>query len=510
MKNNYLSKIKSREELKKIIGSPPRKKTVVMCHGTFDIVHPGHLRHLMYAREKGDVLIATLTADRFIDKGMGRPFVPEDLRAKNLAAIEFIDYVVIDYEKKPLKNIKYLKPDIFLKGFEYTKDGLHPNTQEEVKAVSSYGGKVMFSPGDIVYSSTHLLSVHKPRISIDKLVAVMEAEGVTFEDVLEYLQGLDKLKVHVIGDTIVDKYSYCSVLGPSTKTPTFSVKLNESKSFVGGAGVVAKHLKSLGADVTFTTVLGDDDMGAYVQEDLKKWGIKTHAIVDDTRPTTVKERFWADGYKLLQVDVVDNRIVSDDVLKKIGQSIKKHKADIVVYSDFRHGIFQEETIKYLDGRVPKKTVRVADSQVSNRWGNILEFKGADIIFPNEKEARFALGDQDTAIRPLAEKLYRKSKAKYLVLKLGEAGLILYRERGSDPRNFIALESFVEELVDGIGAGDALLAAATLVYRKTGDIFTAALAGNLAAAIACETEGNVPVSVDKIREKIEAIRRRELL
>ena len=125
----------------------------------------------------------------------------------------------------------------------------------------------------------------------------MEAEGITFDDILETLYKFKDVKVDVVGDTIVDKYSYCTVLGPTTKTPTFSVKLDSSDVFVGGAGIVAKHVKSLGADVRFTTVLGDDDLSSFVIDDLKKWNIKTNALTDPTRPTTLKERFWAGGYK---------------------------------------------------------------------------------------------------------------------------------------------------------------------------------------------------------------------
>lgn len=501
---NYSNKIKTVEELIDIIGKPPRKKKVVMCHGVFDIVHPGHIRHLTYAKEKGDILIASLTTDKFILKGKDRPYVPQELRAKNLAALEMVDYVVIDYNAAPIKNILTLKPDYFVKGFEYSKDEIHPKTKEEIKAVSSYGGEVLFSPGDIVYSSTHLLTIHKPKIFIDKLLAIMEAENVTFEDILNTLHKFKNITAHVVGDTIVDKYSYCSLLGPTTKTPTFSVKLETSKIFVGGAGIVAKHLKSLGVDVTFTTVLGNDDLKDFVINDLNRWNIKINAIIDNTRPTTLKERFWADGYKLLQVDTIDNSIVSEKILEGMGKYIAGEKSDVVIFSDFRHGIFQKETIKVLAGKINPKSIKVADSQVSNRWGNILDFKNFDIIFPNEKEARFALGDQDTGIRPLGEKLYSESRTKYLILKLGEKGILVYRNVKENPKNFFLIDSFVEDLVDPLGAGDAMLAATSLAFKCSNNILISAILGSLGAAVACEKEGNIPISVEEIENKIKRI------
>src|ERR1041385_6372118 len=112
----YLRKIKTREELKAIIGPRPRPHSVIMCHGTFDLVHPGHVRHLMYAKSKAGILVASLTCDAHVSKANHRPFVPQQLRAMNLAAFVAVDYVVIDDNPTPLENLKYLQPDYFAKG----------------------------------------------------------------------------------------------------------------------------------------------------------------------------------------------------------------------------------------------------------------------------------------------------------------------------------------------------------------------------------------------------------
>src|ERR1700677_1191811 len=105
------AKIKSVDELCAIIGSRPRAKSVIMCHGTFDIVHPGHIRHLMYARDRGDVLVVSVTSDQHMAKANFRPYVPETLRAMNLASLEMVDYVIVDTEPKPLRNLRQIQPD---------------------------------------------------------------------------------------------------------------------------------------------------------------------------------------------------------------------------------------------------------------------------------------------------------------------------------------------------------------------------------------------------------------
>ena len=117
-----------------------------MCHGNFDVVHPGHVRHLLYGKSKGDILVVSITADKFIKKGTYRPFVPENLRALNLATFQMVDYVIIDDNEKPLKNLSLLKPDFFAKGFEYKSSGLPEATKEEAAIVEGYGGEMIFTP----------------------------------------------------------------------------------------------------------------------------------------------------------------------------------------------------------------------------------------------------------------------------------------------------------------------------------------------------------------------------
>ena len=504
---SFRDKIKTLEDLRLAIGSRPREKSVIMCHGAFDIVHPGHLRHLMYAKEKADLLIASVTADEHILKADHRPYVPQELRAQNLAALELVDFVIIDPNATPIEHIRYLQPDYFAKGYEYFAEGIPPKTQEEIETLEAYGGEMVFTPGDVVYSSSKLISLGAPKIAIDKLLNLMDQEGIGFGDLRKALQGFVGVKVHVVGDTIVDGYTECSLLGGAPKSPTFSVKYERTNLFTGGAGIVARHLKSAGAQVSFSTVVGKDANREFALRELEESGVTCQAIVDRTRPTNYKERFVVDGYKMLQVDRVDNRPVSDRILREIRGTLRDSAADVVIMSDFRHGIFNRDSIGKLMGDIPSGALRVADSQVSNRWGNILEFTDFDLITPNEREARFALADQDTIVRPLAMRLFREARCRNLVLKLGERGSITYRSPGPYPREFFTLDSFVENLVDPIGAGDALLAYASLALVTTKNIVLASILGSIAAAVTCERQGNVPIAPDEAEAKVNALERR---
>jgi rfaE bifunctional protein kinase chain/domain/rfaE bifunctional protein nucleotidyltransferase chain/domain len=507
LSENYSHKIKSAEVISEIVGSRPRENIVIMCHGTFDVVHPGHIRHLLYAKSKGDVLVASLTCDRHVmkDHGGTRPYVPEELRAINLAAFEMVDYVTIDPEPTPLINIAKIQPDYFAKGYEYTAEGQTTLTKDETKVVQAYGGEMIFTPGDIVYSSTSILELSSPKIGIERLVTLMEAENITFSDLRKSLDTVKNLHVHVVGDTIVDSYSYCTMIGGMTKTPTFSVRFDRRQDFVGGAGVVSKHLKAAGANVTFSTVLGDDDLRDYVLEDLEEAGIRCNPIIDETRPTTNKNAFIAGGYRLLKVDTLDNQAISQSILDQLSSVIKKINSDIVVFSDFRHGVFNTQSIPILTDSIPKKTFRVADSQVASRWGNILEFQGFDLITPNEREARFSLADQDSGVRFLALNLFNAANCKTVILKLGDRGIITYRTgEAENYRAFFTIDSFADNVVDAVGAGDALLAYATLTKLGSGNDLVASILGSFAAGIECEQDGNVPVFLEDINNKIDAV------
>jgi bifunctional ADP-heptose synthase (sugar kinase/adenylyltransferase) len=255
--------------------------------------------------------------------------------------------------------------------------------------------------------------------------------------------------------------------------------------------------------VIFSTVLGNDALKGFVLDGLKEVGVDCRPVIDPTRPTTNKNAIVAEGYRLLKIDTLDNRSISDDVLETLANSVARTQCDAVVYSDFRHGIFNRRTIPRLVAAIPADTFKVADSQVASRWGNITEFQGFDLITPNEREARFALADQDSGVRPLATAIYTASKCNTLILKLGERGVLTCRNGGNEA---IVVDTFVERLVDAVGAGDALLAYATLAMLTTGSDTIATILGSIAAACECEYDGNIPVTPDDVRRKIDTVER----
>ena len=152
-KKKILSFQKLSQKLKKI-----RKKKIVLCHGVFDLLHIGHIKHLKKAKQQGDILLVTITPDKFVNKGPGRPVFNEFLRAEAISSIEAVDYVVINDTKTAIKPIRLLKPNIYCKGKDYkkAKDDLSGQITNETKELKKINGKIFFTD-EPTFSSSKLI-----------------------------------------------------------------------------------------------------------------------------------------------------------------------------------------------------------------------------------------------------------------------------------------------------------------------------------------------------------------
>jgi rfaE bifunctional protein kinase chain/domain len=499
LNEKYSHKLVTMEQLLALAGSFPRARKAIICHGVFDVVHPGHIRHFAYAKSKADILVVSLTCDKHITKGTYRPHVPENIRAVSLAAFDMVDYVIIDREPTPLANISIFKPDYFAKGFEYSSDSMPQATLDEMKAIESYGGEMIFTPGDVVYSSSKFLNTHLPALQIEKLLSLMLQCNISFDSLKATIGKLAGFKVHVVGDTIIDTYTRTNLIGGMTKTPTFSVLYDGHDDYVGGAAIVAQHMRAAGAEVIFTTVLGDDALGKFAEKTMRESGINVQAVIDTNRPTTNKNAIIAGGYRLLKIDTLDNTPISSKILGQIKEKISSNPVDCVVFSDFRHGIFNKTSIPKLTNVIPEGVFKVADSQVASRWGNITEFQKFDLVTPNEREARFAIADQDSNIGQLTSIVREKTECKNVILKLGPRGLFFMNDT-----LYQSVDTFAKNVKDAVGSGDALLAYATLTMLATQSLPEACIIGAIAAACECEYDGNIPIKPSDVLEKLERI------
>ena len=211
-------------------------KTIALCHGVFDLVHPGHIIHLQQAKQMADILVVSVTAAEFVRKGPGRPYFNDEMRLKVLEALECVDYVMLSEGYTVDDIVENVEPDLYIKGEEYAKesDDITGKITAERELVERHGGKVAYTTGE-VFSSTKLINTALSGLPED-VIQYMQGfiTQYSMEDIRNYAEKAEKLKVLVVGDVIIDKYTYCIVHGLMSKDTGYSSGLEYSEEYLGG------------------------------------------------------------------------------------------------------------------------------------------------------------------------------------------------------------------------------------------------------------------------------------
>jgi len=503
------SKIVGLEDLIAAVASArAARRTVVHCHGCFDIVHPGHIRYLEFARQQGDVLVVSLTGDCDISKGGQRPYIPQELRAENLAALMFVDYVYINPTPTAEAVLAHLKPEVYVKGREY-EHSADPGFLAEKNVVEGYGGRIIFSSGEIVFSSTEL--IERMPVSAEaeshRLNLVCRRYGITGRSIEDTLRRFRDLHILVVGDVIIDRYVLCDALGVASESPMISLVHRDERRYVGGAAIVARHVAALGAHAFLLTAGGSDERCQLAMDVLAGEGVECHVL--KSRPTMVeKTRFLVDDTKLFKVDQAQ-QLPLDSVAEKRAALILEQQskvADAVIFCDFGYGMI---TGGLLNRVLPtlRRNVRILTADVSGGRVNLLGFRHFDLLCPTEREVRAMLNDYDSGLSAAAWQLLSRTEARHLFVTLDKRGMVVFERRSQD-RNSSEwsgrlrseqLPSFADHAVDRLGCGDALLAGATLALAAGDSLLQAAYIGNSAAAIQVRTHGNQPVQAAQLRQ-----------
>ncbi|MBU2430276.1 MAG: adenylyltransferase/cytidyltransferase family protein, partial [Proteobacteria bacterium] len=389
----------SQDALQFIRDETKGKKRIVFVSGFFNIVHPGHLRVLRFAAECGDYLVIGVHADLY-----GNALIDEKTRLEGVHAITLVDYCFI-LEDTPQDFVKALKPDIVVKGKEHEKD-FNP----EAEVVKEYGGQMLFSSGDMSFSLAELLQDESQRLvsgSFARNEAYMARHQFNWSDLDKILKQFQKLKVLVIGETIVDEYITCDAMGMSQEDPTIVVTPVGVELYLGGAGIVSAHASNLGAEVSFFSISGKDEMASFINEKLFSYGVNTHIFQDESRPTILKQRYRTSGKTLLRVNHLRQHPISQELQKKIQESLLDMipDQDLIIFSDFNYGCLPQPLVNRIVARCRQENVMmVADSQSSSQIGDVSRFKHTILMTPTEREARLALKDFESGLVVLAEKL----------------------------------------------------------------------------------------------------------
>jgi rfaE bifunctional protein kinase chain/domain len=471
----------------------------VFVFGHFNVLHPGHVRLLRFAKECGERLVVGVESDKIAGDAA---HVREHLRLEGVQSISWVDEAFL-VDTSITDVIRRIKPDVVVKGKEHEL-----SFNEEESLILSYGGRLLFSSGDARFSSLDLIQreFQAPGSSTIKCPhEYLNRHEIRKDHLASLIDQFKNLKVCVIGDLIVDEYITCQPLGMSREDPTIVVSPINSKQFLGGAGIVAAHAAAMGAEVHYLSVSGDDVSRRYAIERLNAEGVKAQIFIDESRPTTLKQRFRSQGKSLLRVNHLHQDAISTSLQQRLFLALSALMAqvDLVVFSDFNYGCLPQPLVDRLVAVIAEqKVMMVADSQSSSQVGDIGRFKKMSLITPTEHEARLSTRDADDGLVILAEKLRQQSQAENVFLKLGEEGLLIHA-RGTKYNNWSTdrIDALNDAPKDVAGAGDSMLIAGALTIKAGGSIWDAGYLGSLAAAIQVGRVGNTPIRAEELLKRL---------
>ncbi len=470
-------------------------KKVVLCHGMFDLVHLGHIRYFQQAKKQGDVLIVTITADEFCRKGPGKPAFSEDLRAESLAALEVVDYVAICPYLTAIEAIELIKPNIYAKGKEYEieSDDITGMISKEREAIESSGGRIFYT-NDLVLSSSSLLNSNFNIFTVevkDYLNTLRSNHTIT--EIVNALKSVKKSKVLIIGESIIDRYTYVTPLGQSGKGIHFVVRNKYSEEYAGGSIAVANHVASFVDDVALFTGIGSDAKGEtyekFIREELISNVTPNFFFFEDAQ-TIVKERFVDNELrKFFEVYFSEEEPQASeqeelDACEWLEVNIPKY--DIVIVADYGNGFITDSMTKIISDKSKFLTVNTQINSGNRGYHVVNRYTKADFVSLNEPELRLASHNRYSSIEKLTKNLSEKLNAKFASITQGPKGLYTYNANNDESFRVPALSS---KVVDRVGAGDAFLSlSATCLGSKVKPEISVFI-GAAAAAIDVQIVGN---------------------
>ena len=496
---NNIEKVLSKYKIK--------NKKIVQCHGVFDLLHIGHLKHFETAKKQGDILIVSVTPDQYIDKGFNRPFFKNQQRLESLSSISDINYVVLNNSSTAVNIINKIKPNFFCKGPDYKnqKNDITGQIKNEISAVKKNGGKIIITK-DKTYSSSSILNDIDPSFNLDQKAFIKKIKNETqLTNFSTQIKKLENLKVLVIGETIIDKYVFCEALGKSGKEPHLVLRDLYEETYLGGVIAIAKNISSFCKKVTVLSCLGKDKKLNLIKKKLSK-NISFKYLIKSNSPTIVKKRYieHISKNKVLGVYSLNDQLLNSkeelSFSKMILKEIKKY--DVVVVSDYGHGLITNHAAKLIYKNAKFLALNAQVNAANIGYHTIQKYNNVDCVVMNEQELRQELRNKNEKVENLAKKLAKILNIKNLVITRGSSGAFLL---DSKTQNIFYSPAFAAKVVDKVGAGDTMLSIISLLIKLKSQHLHSLFLGSLAGAISVEGLSNkVPLNKAKLFKYMEHI------
>lgn len=469
-------------------------RTIALCHGVFDLVHPGHITHLRQAAAMADVLVVSITAADYVRKGPGRPYFGDEQRMDFLAALEFVDYVMLSECHTVDDIVEAVEPDLYVKGSEYADEAadLTGMIRAERELVEAHGGRVAYTGGD-VFSSTKLINTAMSGLS-QEVIEFMRGFKArhSVDELREWANRAASLKMLVLGDVIIDRYTYCSVQGLISKDMAWSARFKSSEDYLGGSLAVARHLASFCPNVEIMSIIGDEPGMASLIMDGLAGRVKTRLRRSAAKPTIVKQRFVSpnpkrEEYKKIFAinNIIDTNYeqeLIDGFVSELGEIIAGY--DAVFLCDFGHGLIGKDIMRLAQERARFLVLNCQTNSTN---------KGKNIITKYSRADAFSLDQTELELAYPGVPFDERAALLKLRSKLGGTGWLTRGSFGaycaSKDDTITECPAFTLNVRDTIGAGDAFFAAAGAVSAAGAPSDISLVIGNIAGALGANIVGN---------------------
>jgi len=470
------SLIKRVEEIRE---SYPQKK-IVLCHGVFDLVHPGHLNHFKQARSLGDILIVSITSDRFVNKGPSRPFFSQDHRAEFLSSLEIVDYVVISDSVSSKEIIERLKPEVYVKGEEYEQFDKDETGKilEEKQVVESVGGVIEFTRG-FRSSSTHLINRSILLGNSEKSKWISELRSrFSIDEIVSHLENIKNINPIILGESILDVYTDCTPLGKASKYPLLAFHKGETRNFPGGSSLIANVCASLSGQSELILVLPETAREA---EDIfcnVGPGIKPIVIYDHSSQVIKKQRFidLSSGSRVFEIYDYNPQYFQEETYEKIENAVKGSNRPVII-ADYGHSFFNSRLIAHLENLNSFIAVNTQMNAGNRGFNTISKYGRADFISLNGGELELEFKTKELDYPRVLPIIMDKMKSSFAVVTLGSKGLLVFDDSG----NYSYTPGLADKVIDKVGAGDAVFAVASMLAFQNAPIEIIGLVASICAA-----------------------------
>lgn len=470
-------------------------KRVVQCHGTFDLIHPGHIVHFEEAKALGDLLVVTITGEAHVNKGPGRPYFNDAMRVRSLSALACVDYVTVIPHRAAVEAIECVCPSIYCKGKEYEdpESDVTGNIHEDVRTVERLGGEVHYV-GSVVFSSTRLINHHFDAIPDGaKDFCRNLSQRINGDRFKQLVDDFARIKVLVIGDIIFDRYSYVSVQGLTSKNRIISARFLEEETHLGGSLAIYRHLRAFTEQVDLLSITGTEGWVKQAIDGLVP-SERNHVLTCPCFTTVVKQRYVERSKrsqeisKLFAINYIDAKAPNGETENLICERLAELLPcyDLVVVADFGHGLMQNKVRELVQDRAPFLALN-CQTNSNNHGFNLIDrqYRRVDAFTLDDQELMLSCGKRHPDHLAELQSLKIRLGARYAWLTRGANETIGVAEHGPAVR----LPVLEKQVTDTVGAGDALFSIAALAACSGYDLELGTLMGQLAGAQAVNIVGN---------------------